>query len=42
MATREELKKAIWQVIEENDWMLVNNQNIDWLIEKAYKKLGVE
>lgn len=42
MATREELKKAIWQVIEENDWMLVNNQNIDWVIWQAYKKLGVE
>lgn len=42
MATREELKKAIWEVIQENDWMLVNNQNIDWLIEKACKKLGVE
>lgn len=42
MATREELKKAIWQVIEENDWMLVNNQNIDWVIWQAYKKLGLE
>jgi hypothetical protein len=42
MATREELKKAIWEVIQENDWMLVNNQNIDWLIENACKKLGVE
>ena len=42
MATREELKKAIWQVIEENDWMLVNNGNIDWVIWQAYKKLGLE
>ena len=42
MANKNELKKAIWEVIQENDWMLVTNQNIDWLIEQAYKKLGAE
>lgn len=42
MVTRKELKEAIWEVIKENGWMLVDNGNIDWVIQQACKKLGIE
>lgn len=38
---RDELKKRLWAIIRA-EGIEVNNQNIDWLIERAYKESKYE
>ena len=35
--SREELKNNLWEIIRA-EGVLVTNQNLDWLLERAYKK----
>lgn len=39
MCNIEEFKKALWDIVRRED-ILINNQNIDWLIDRVYKELG--
>lgn len=39
--SRSELKEALWRIIRA-EGIEVNNQNIDWLIERAYKEYESE
>ena len=35
--SRQELKARLWQIIQ-TEGIEINNQNIDWLIERIYKE----
>lgn len=35
--SRAELKKNLWEIIR-SEGILVTNQNLDWLLERSYKK----